>query len=74
MSIQSEIDRIKGNVASAYSAIDERGGVMPEEQTSGNLAEAVRSVPAADALPAGCIVIWSGVEYINRYVSSLKVT
>ena len=60
MSIQSEIDRIKGNVASAYSAVDERGGVVPEARTSDNLAAAVRSVPAAAALPAGCIVIWSG--------------
>ena len=59
MSIQSEIDRIKGNVASAYSAVDERGGVVPEARTSDNLAAAVRSVPAA-ALPSGCVVIWSG--------------
>ena len=45
MSIQSEIDRIKGNVASAYSAVEEMGGNLPEVQNSANLAAAVSTIP-----------------------------
>lgn len=46
MSVQSEIDRIKGNVADVYAAVEEKGGGLPEEQTSNNLAEAVRGIPS----------------------------
>lgn len=51
MSIQSEIDRIRGNVAGAYSAVEEMGGVIPQQQTSANLAAAVRSIPSASGTP-----------------------
>ena len=46
MSIQNEISRISENIASAYSAIQEKGGEIPEEQTSENLTAAVRGIPA----------------------------
>ena len=49
MSIQSEIDRVTGNVADAYAAVEEKGGALPEEQTSDNLAEAVKSINASAA-------------------------
>lgn len=45
MSIQSEIDRISGNVAATYAAVAEKGGTLPEEQVSANLAAAVGSIP-----------------------------
>lgn len=45
MSIQSEISRIKGNVAAAYEAVSEMGGATPEGEAanSENLAGAVRT-------------------------------
>lgn len=46
MSVQSEIDRIKGNVAGAYSAVADMGGTLPEQQNSGGLEEAIRSIPS----------------------------
>lgn len=49
MSVQSEIDRIKGNIAGAYTAVSEMGGEAPEsagEQNSANLAASVRSIPS----------------------------
>lgn len=45
MSIQSEIDRIKNNVAAAYTAMEEQGATMPEEQNSDNMASTVLSIP-----------------------------
>lgn len=50
MGIQNEIDRIKENVADAYSAVEERGGTVPEAATVGNLAAAVSSIPKGTIL------------------------
>ena len=44
MSVHSEIDRIRENIAQAYSAVGDRGGTLPEQRNSGNLAEAIRSI------------------------------
>ena len=45
MSVQSEIDRINGNVANTYSVLSEMGATMPEQQNSDNLAQTARTVP-----------------------------
>lgn len=44
MTISSEITRIKTNIASAYTALEEKGAIMPELMNSNNLAETVGSV------------------------------
>ena len=62
MSIQSEIDRIKGNVAGAYAAVSGMGGAVPTAQNSENLAGAINSIPAGGGIPSGVVVIWSGAE------------
>lgn len=49
MSVQSEIERIRTNISGAYSAVSEKGGVLPETQNSGNLAGAIRSIIRAGA-------------------------
>lgn len=46
MSVQSQIDRIKANIADAYAAVAEKGGTLPDLLTSDNLAEAIRSIGA----------------------------
>lgn len=45
MSINSEINRIKGNLSDAYDKIVYMGGTAPEERTSENLIEAILSIP-----------------------------
>lgn len=45
MSVQSEINRVKSNVASAYSAVASKGGTVPSAANSANLAAAVNSIP-----------------------------
>ena len=49
MSIESEINRIKNNVASAYTAVEEKGGTVPEEKTSAGLSNAIQSIPTGGA-------------------------
>ncbi len=43
MSIQSQINRINDNIAAAYSAVQAKGGTLPEIRNSANLADAIRS-------------------------------
>lgn len=63
MSVRSEIDRIRDNVAGAYSAVSDIGGTLPEQQTSDNLEAAIRSIPVAEdsSFPVGGIIMWSGL-------------
>lgn len=49
MSIQSEIDRIKANIANAYSILERLGATIPDERNSDNLPGAVNTItPAQD--------------------------
>ena len=45
MSIQSEINRLKNNVAATYAAMEEQGATMPTQQNSANLAATARTIP-----------------------------
>lgn len=45
MSIASEITRINGNISDAYSACDEKGAILPQRQSSANLADTIGSIP-----------------------------
>jgi hypothetical protein len=44
MSIQSEINRIKTNIANAYRLLEEKGATMPDEKNSDNLVETINSL------------------------------
>ena len=46
MSVQSEINRLKNNVAAAFTEIGNKGGTVPSSKVSGNLATAINSIPA----------------------------
>lgn len=63
MSVESEILRIQHNIANAYAAVAGKGGEVPLQPTSENLAAAVASIPSGGGgggSPIGSIVIWSG--------------
>lgn len=53
MSVESEILRIQHNIADAYAAVSEKGGEVPLQPTSANLAAAVRSITSSGELIAG---------------------
>lgn len=44
MSIQAEINRINTNIVNAYSAIEAKGGTIPIQANSANLASAIESI------------------------------
>ena len=44
MSIQTQIDRINANIVNAYNAIDAKGGTIPIQANSANLAAAIESI------------------------------
>lgn len=46
MTIASEITRINGNIAAAYTAAGNKGATMPVTQNSNNLATTVASIPS----------------------------
>lgn len=49
MSIQTQIDRISGNVSAALSAIVEKGVTVPDGSTSDALAELITSIEVGGA-------------------------
>ena len=46
MSVKTEINRISGNVANTYLALEQYGVTMPETQNSDNLAKTVNTIAA----------------------------
>lgn len=52
MSIQTEIDRIKGNIASAYTAASGKGATLPDVQNSANLAGCIDTITGGGGEPA----------------------
>lgn len=53
MSVESEILRIQHNVANTYAAVAEKGGTVPLQPNSANLAEAVASITSSGEMIAG---------------------
>lgn len=50
MSIPSEIQRLRQNIAAAFAAVGNKGGKLPEAQVSGNLAAAIETIAGAGLL------------------------
>ena len=51
MSVASEIERIKGNIASAYSSAGAKGATMPDVQNSANLAGCIDTITGGGGEP-----------------------
>lgn len=62
MSIASEITRISGNVADAYTAANAKGATMPVTQNSDNLATTIATIQTGTT-PTGTITITSNGTY-----------
>jgi len=52
MSVETQINRIKANIASAYAKAAEKGAQLPEVRNSGNLPAVIEAIPAG-GLPEG---------------------
>ncbi len=72
MSIESEILRIQHNIANAYAKVAEKGGEVPLQPVSVNLAAAVESIPqtlpAPDNNPIGTIISFMGTSAPKDYL------
>lgn len=61
MSVQTQIDRISGNVSAALAAIANKGVTVPSGSTSDALAELIAAIEAGGGLPDGVSAITTGV-------------
>lgn len=74
MSVQTQIDRISGNVTAALSAIAEKGVAVPDGSTSDALAELIASIEAGGGLPEGITAITTGTYTPANNSSKVKIT
>ena len=51
MSIASEIQRIKTNIANAYTQANAKGATLPQVQNSANLASTIQSISGGGGTP-----------------------
>lgn len=71
MSIQSEINRLKNNVAATYAAMEEQGATMPTQQNSANMAATARTIPTGGGGGTTVQADWSVNDPSNaRYVKN----
>lgn len=72
MSVESEILRIQHNIANAYATVSQKGGEVPLQPTSANLAAAVstipQTVPTPDNNPIGTVISYMGLTAPKDYL------
>lgn len=70
MSIASEITRIQGNIADAYTEANAKGATMPATQNSDNLASTIATI-STGTTPTGTIQITSnGITDVTNYANA----
>lgn len=74
MSVQTQIDRISGNVSAALSAIADKGVTVPDGSNSDALHELILSIEAGGGLPTGLSKAAFGTVTPSNGVSSVKIT
>lgn len=72
-SISSEITRINGNIADAYTAVSAKGGTLPAQQNSDHLSNAIQSIEVG-ITPAGNIQLTqqSDTDVTNYATASVR--
>lgn len=79
MSIVTEIERIKSNIANAYNKCEEKGATLPDILNSANLADCISSITGAEIINPvegyvtdGLIINLSGLEkpFANWWLDS----
>lgn len=70
MSIASEITRISGNVADAYTAANAKGATMPITQNSDNLATTIATIPTGTTPTGTKSITANGVYDVTDFASA----
>lgn len=76
MSVQTEIERIRGNISGAYEALEAKGAAVPETKNSDNLAQTITDMPALYTQvvgPAGRVSVSNAAGTINVYPQKVTV-
>lgn len=78
MSVANEINRIKTNIANAYTKAEEKGATLPTEKNSANLADTIASITAGaggteDTEVVKNLVEGTLVEYDNTKVGATQL-
>lgn len=72
MSIESEINRIKDNVADSYAVVAEKGGTVPELQNSNGLSQAINSIPQGEKFsPDESLTLKDGILSVTTPVNGI---
>lgn len=71
MSIASEITRISNNIASAYSAIQSKGGTIPVNRDSANLVTAVNSISGGSSVTTYHVIV---IDYDGTVLKEQNLT
>ncbi len=70
MSIASEIQRIKNNIANAYTNCSNKGATIPSTQNCANLANCINSIPTG-ITPTGTLNITeNGAVDVTNYAQA----
>jgi len=73
MSIQSEINRISGNVSDALDAIEEKGVTIPSGANSDDLANLIGQISSGSEIPDGNNMSFGYTDVTLPYVGIAKV-
>lgn len=72
MTIASEIQRIKDNIANTYTALEEKGATMPEVLNSNNLAGTVATITTGGGGGGGETIDDSSLQMAKSIFNSMK--
>ena len=79
MSVQTQIDRIKSNIANAYAKAQEKGAELPKVQNSANLPAMIETIPSVRTIEVTFDPENSGIAEgigmaADGIISTIKVT
>ena len=65
MSVASEINRIKSNIADAYDGAEAKGATMPVTENSANLADTVASIQSTPTLQSKTVTPTTSAQNVT---------
>lgn len=80
MSIASEVQRIKTNIANAYDKCEEKGATMPDNKNSANLASTIETISSGGGgvtrgswqVPSSYIALEKAMTGTDNYLEALR--
>lgn len=71
MSIATKLTKLETDITSAYSAVQTKGGTIPQNKNTENLATAISSISGGGVTPTGTInITTNGTHDVTNYASA----